>query len=84
MRTDTRIEILINDGSVLLRTARKQHFCSGGHDGTRHIHCNTPIEPRETYIEYTGETTPYHSGKRFHLECAQQQGLIKLNAQREL
>jgi len=63
---------------TFIRTARKNHFCSGGHDGERNTRCDKPIEAGSTYIEYVGESTPFHSGHRYHLNCAQEQGLITL------
>jgi hypothetical protein len=67
---------LTKNAETLIRTARKQHRCSGGHNGKDNVACNLPIMPREVYIEYMGEATPFHSGARYHIDCAKQQGLI--------
>jgi hypothetical protein len=67
-----------NDGSTVLRTARKGHRCAGGHDGTKHVTCLVPIVIGSEYIEYIGECGPFQSGKRYHKGCAVLQGLLHL------
>lgn len=64
------------DGAVVVRTARKSHHCTGGHDGTQHIPCAEPILTGSLYIEHLGECGPYSTGERYHLACAAQQGLL--------
>lgn len=62
--------------ATFIRRAHKSHHCCGGHDGTKRTSCNSPIECGEQYVEYCGESGPYQSGKRYHMECAEQQGLV--------
>jgi hypothetical protein len=66
-----------NDSSVIVRRARKAHHCRGGHDGTQKTPCHSVIAAGVLYIEYTGESIPFMSGSRYHLDCAVQQGLLK-------
>ena len=63
---------------ALVRTARLTHHCCGGYDQSaqQRIPCNDKILKGERYIEYVGESAVYQSGKRYHLLCALQQGLI--------
>lgn len=66
-----------NDSNVIVRRARKAHHCRGGHDGTQNTPCHCVIAAGVLYIEYTGESIPFMSGARYHLDCAVQQGLLK-------
>ena len=66
----------MDDGNVIIRLARKTHYCSGGHDGQRRTRCNNKINPGDLYVEYTGESPLYESGYRYHPLCAKQQGLL--------
>lgn len=68
--------------NTYFRTARKEHRCWGGHDGTKRTRCDQPIERGSRYVEYVGEVPLYHSGYRYHYECALQQGLIAPQASR--
>lgn len=72
-----RITPGMNDGSVIVRCARKCHACDGGHDGERRTLCHELIEKGQTYIEYVGESHPFQAGSRYHLKCAREQGLIE-------
>jgi hypothetical protein len=63
--------------NTYFRKARKQHRCWGGHDGSKRVNCDKPIERGSQYIEYVGETPLWQSGQRYHYECACQQGLVK-------
>jgi len=65
-----------NDSNVIVRRARKAHSCHGGHDGNRRTACAYPIAANVLYIEYTGESVPFMSGARYHLDCAVQQGIL--------
>lgn len=69
--------------SVVLRIARKEHHCCGGHDGQQRTRCQEPILPGERYAEYYGASPAYQSGDRYHLLCASEQGLIELSGIRE-
>jgi len=62
---------------TFIRVARKRHVCCGGHDGDRRTACDKLIYPGDVYVEYCGESEPFHSGHRYHLECAAQQGILK-------
>jgi hypothetical protein len=59
-----------------IRKARKAYGCFGGHDGGRCTPCAKPINPGDIYVEFCGESTPFHSGHRYHPECAAQQGIL--------
>lgn len=82
-RTDTntigpyRIAEDFQDGTVILRVARKKWHCHGGHDGRKRLKCELPINPGSDYVEYVGETYLYQSGQRYHIKCAAQQGLLR-------
>lgn len=67
----------MNDGSVIVRMARRAHQCHGGHDGKQRRACHVPILPNTIYIEYIGETPGYQSGARYHVDCAVEQGLVE-------
>ena len=62
---------------IHVHRAAKQHICHGGHNGERHVHCPDPIAAGTVYVEYTGESIPFQSGKRYHVACAEQQGLVQ-------
>jgi hypothetical protein len=64
-----RITPSMNDGSVIVRKARKEHRCSG-HNGQERTSCLRPIPVGSIYIEYLGESAAYESGARYHIECA--------------
>ena len=72
-----RINPRMDDGSVIVRRARKAHHCAGGHDGQKHTYCGRPIAKGMVYIEYLGESPAFQSGARYHSECAAQQGLLE-------
>jgi len=72
-----RIKPSMDDGSVIIRKAGKEHLCHGGHNGERHVRCTDPIKAGTTYVEYVGEVAPFQSGYRYHLACAAQQGLLE-------
>lgn len=72
-----RITPSMDDGSVIVRLARKAHQCHGGHDGQRRTACTRPIPAHSIYIEYIGETPYYESGHRYHVEYAAEQGLVE-------
>lgn len=63
--------------NVIVRRARKEHRCAGGHDGQKRTRCADPIQKGEVYIEYVGESPLYESGYHYHLDHAVEQGLIK-------
>lgn len=73
---DLIINPKMDNGSVIIRRARKLHYCSGGHSGTMRTPCATPIRAGERYVEYVGESPLYSSGQRYHALCASQQGLL--------
>ena len=73
---DWDINSAMDDGSVIVRIARKEHRCDGGHNGQTRTKCDKPIAPHSVYIEYTGESSPFTSGYRYHVYCAVQQGLL--------
>lgn len=81
---NARITPSMDDGSVIVRLARKQHHCAGGHDGKQRTPCHVPIHPHTIYIEYLGESYAYESGARYHLTCAAQQGLIEFLSNAEV
>ena len=64
------------------RCARKEWSCWGGYDNKarKHTKCDVPIKRGEIYVEYCGEVAAFQSGKRYHLSCAVQQGLIARKA----
>lgn len=70
------INPIMDEGSVMIRRARKEHQCSGGHDGSVRVPCADPIRVGDSYVEYTGESHPFQSGRRYHPACALQQGLL--------
>lgn len=72
-----RINPKMDDGSVVIRRARKNHICHGGHNGERQVHCPDPIRSGTNYVEYYGESYAYQSGARYHPQCAEQQGLVE-------
>lgn len=73
-----RIAPAMDNGSVIVRRARTAWECAGGHDGKQHTKCTRgPIWANTVYVEYTGETSPYGSGVRYHVECAAEQGLVE-------
>lgn len=75
-----RINPIMDDGSVMVRRARKQHTCWGGHaKGVGRVRCQFGgvIAPKTVYIEYCGESPLYQSGHRYHVECAAEQGLTE-------
>jgi len=69
--------LTFTDGCTIVRKARKQHHCSGGHNGETRLACHKPILKGDTYIEYLGESPAFQSGYRYHVECALQQGLLQ-------
>lgn len=71
-----KINPSMDDGSVIIRRARKDWRCQGGHNGIKRTRCDEPIPKNTLYIEYIGETPLYESGTRYHPTCAQQQGLL--------
>ena len=79
-------EIAPNMADVTLwRTARVEHRCAGrtyvagraqrNTDG-KFIRCGKPIPAGSRYVEYLGETPAYESGVRYHVECAEREGLV--------
>lgn len=72
-----RINPKMDDGSVIIRKARKYHRCQGGHNGECNVACHEPIKPGSPYVEYVGESAPFHSGHRYHPACAAEQGLLE-------
>jgi hypothetical protein len=72
-----RIAPSMDDGGVIVRRARKDWMCFGGHDGMKRTKCGKIIRKGDTYVEYVGETDAYSSGARYHVVCAQQQGLLE-------
>lgn len=71
-----------DNGSVILRVARKEHSCNGGHDGQKPVKCCSLIGIGEPYVEYVGESHPFLGGRRYHPICAEQQGLVVLTGGR--
>jgi len=66
----------MDDGTTIIRRARKQHYCAGGHDGRKRTKCAESIPAGSLYVEYVGESPLYESGYHYHAECAKQQGLL--------
>lgn len=64
-------------GSAFIRVARIAHHCNGGHDGVQRTKCTKSITKSEQYVEFVGESHPYESGKRYHMACAEQQGIVE-------
>ncbi len=62
--------------ATAIRRARKEHRCCGGHDGSTNTPCADPINKGDLYVEYSGESSPFKSGRRYHIECATQQGIL--------
>lgn len=63
------------------RMARFSHTCRGRQYDARGCaiegsECPRPIHRLEIYIEYVGESAAFQSGARFHVECAEREGLI--------
>jgi hypothetical protein len=73
---DYDIAPIFSGDEVIVRIARKDHRCSGGHDGHQRTNCGKPIGNGSVYIEYLGESAAYESGYRYHVDCALQQGLL--------
>jgi hypothetical protein len=72
----------LHDGA-LLRTARKEHFCGGHHDGDRHLRCGEggksgTIPRGQVYVEWMDSAPVYGSGVRYHWHCAITQGIVDL------
>lgn len=73
---DYNINPSMGDDMVIIRIARKEHHCSGGHNGRERTICLAPIYPCAVYVEYLGESPAYSSGQRYHVDCALEQGLL--------
>ena len=67
------------DSGVFFRVAWGEYPCRGAHNGEKHISCllDRPINPGEKYVEYCGESSPYHARVRRHFECAGTEGLVR-------
>lgn len=70
-----------DDGNIIIRRARKEHRCHGGYDKSaqQRTVCATPILRGSTYVEYTGESAAFSSGRHYHMRCAAEQGLIMID-----
>lgn len=68
----------LTEENLHLRRARHEYRCAGrayvdrvAVKGTR---CAFPILRGSQYVEDTGESAPYQSGSRYHVECCLREG----------
>jgi hypothetical protein len=62
------------------RQSRAAHHCNGrlysGDTAIAGSGCQTWIAAGTIYVEFVGEAPAYQTGKRFHVACAEREGLL--------